>query len=58
MQVVVHLRTGMLGTGKEKIIGVGVGIGKRRFKGSNKVQTRLTALVQKRKAEKLKRNCT
>jgi hypothetical protein len=38
----------MLGTGKENFIGVGVGvgIGKRGFKGSNKVQTRLTALVQ------------
>jgi hypothetical protein len=35
-----------LGTGKENFIGVGVGIGKRRFKGSKKVQTRLTALVQ------------
>jgi hypothetical protein len=37
-----------MGTGKESFIGVGVGIGigKRGFKGSNKVQTRLTALVQ------------
>jgi hypothetical protein len=38
----------MLGTGKESVWG------KRGFKGSKKVQTRLTALVQKRKAEMLK----
>jgi hypothetical protein len=34
---------------------VGVYVGKERVQGFKKVQTRLTALVQKRKAEMLKR---